>query len=123
MPKIKTKEQLRIEELEARTKYQAQLLAANHIVSYDDSVPHPDFEAECAKFRTVCAEIKEFLGLDEFYGGYDELDKYIERPELLTPEGQALKDKLNLYDSSCNHEAGKIGLPSPEWFYKCWELA
>lgn len=31
-----------------------------------------EFEVACAQFRQVCDMIKEFAGLDEFTGGFDE---------------------------------------------------
>ena len=31
-----------------------------------------EFLAACEQFRQVCAQIKEFAGLTEFYGGFEE---------------------------------------------------
>lgn len=122
MPKLKTREQLRIEELEALAGYQARLLAENNIVQYDATADHIDFENACAKFRGVCDKVRALLGLTSFFGSYDEIELYRNREELNTPEGRALKEDLTLYNQLCIHEGNKIGLPPPQWFKKCWGI-
>lgn len=91
-----------------------------------DPEPHtPDYttlEGSCGLFRAVCGEIEVALGIENFRGGFDEL-------LALTPEqhdiirGAGLTDRLNLADRLCNHEANKVGLQSPAWWYRCWEIS
>lgn len=120
---VKTLAEIKREEMERTIHYQEALLTANNIVAYDDSVPHPDFDAACEKFRRVCGEIQTMLGLDRFLGSYEEIELYKDREELKTDAGRSLKDDLNLYNSLCIHEGGKIGLPPPYWFKKCWGIS
>ena len=118
---VKKYEQAKREEMEHVIHYQETLLAANNIVTYDPNAEYPDFDAACAKFRATCGKIGELLGM-EFHGGYNEIEMYKDTPELKTDAGKDLREDLNLYNSLCIHEGGKIGLPPPYWFYKCWGI-
>lgn len=119
---VRKYDEVKREEMERTIHYQEALLAANNIVAYDDSVPHPDFEAACEKFRRVCASIKAFLGVDTFIGSYEELEVYKDCEEAQTEEGKRLRNDLEFYNQLCIHEGNKIGLPPPYWFKKCWGI-
>ena len=68
-------------------------------------------------FRGICSEIELALSISDFRGGFDEL-------LALTPEqhttlrSTGLIDRLNLVDRLCNHEANKVGLQAPAWWYR-----
>ena len=109
-------------ELSRTLRRQGRILEGNRLVEYDESAAHPDFDAACAKFRTVCGKIQALLGVERFTGSYDEIELYKDRAELKTDAGRALRDDLDLYNSLCIHEGGKIGLPPPRWFKKCWGM-
>ena len=119
---VKTRAAIKLEEMEKTIHYQEALLAANHVIAYDDSIPHPDFDEACDKFRRTCTAIRELLGVYRFLGSYEEIELYKDCEELKTDAGRALKEDLTLYNQLCIHEGNKIGLPPPEWFKKCWGI-
>lgn len=88
----------------------------------DDGLPSP-FEAACAKFRTLCAAIGEFIGDAEFKGGFDEYtefatsEAYAQNPV----QGNAFAIQWSALNELCKYEGQKIGLGQPAWWYKCWE--
>ena len=88
----------------------------------DDGLPTP-FEAACAQFRTLCAQIGAFIDDPDFKGGFDEYtdfatsEAYAENPV----QGNALAIQWSALNELCKYEGAKIGLGQPEWWYKCWE--
>jgi len=90
----------------------------------DDGQPSP-FEAACAQFRTLCAAIGEFIGDAEFKGGFDEYTEFAtsEAYKQNPVQGNALAIQWSALNELCKYEGSKIGLPQPDWWYRCWELA
>lgn len=92
-------------------------------ITEEDPVPnltiYTDLDSATAIFRGICSEIELALSISDFRGGFDEL-------LALTPEqhntlrSTGLIDRLNLIDRLCNHEANKVGLQAPAWWYRCW---
>lgn len=75
----------------------------------------------CTLFRQVCGEISSLLNIEGFKGGFDELLSLTEEQQI-SLRTSGLSDKLNLVDRWCNHEANKVGLQAPAWWYRCWEV-
>lgn len=88
----------------------------------DDGQPSP-FEAACAQFRTLCAQIGAFIGDAEFKGGFDEYTEFAtsEAYKQNPVQGNALAIQWDALNELCKYEGQKIGLGQPEWWYKCWE--
>ena len=93
----------------------------------DDGKPtrEQEFAAACVDFRAVCVAIGQFLGGDNFHGGFGEMasfassEAYQANPVL----GNTLAIQWSAMNESCKYFGSKIGLGQPEWWYKCWELA
>ena len=88
----------------------------------DDGEP-TSFDAACAQFRALCAEIGSFIGAPEFKGGFDEYaafsasDAYADDPI----RGNALAIRWSALNELCKYEGAKSGLGQPAWWYDCWE--
>ena len=80
-----------------------------------------DFNAACAKFREVCAEIGELIGVADFKGGFDEMAEFQASEAAHSEAGIALAVQWIAANELCKYEGGKVGLGQPEWWYKCWE--
>lgn len=102
------------------TKYE-KIISSNKLTAFSEKRDMTEFNKACELFRNTCEEIKTFLNLDKFTGGYDEILTVMSLDQFKSNEGIILTNKLNIANSLCNHEAKKIGLAAPEWFYKCWE--
>lgn len=96
-------------------------ISSNKLRIFSDKQDMTDFNKACELFRNTCEEIRVFLNLDKFTGGYDEILNIMTLEQFKSNEGIILANKLNIANSLCNHEAKKIGLSAPDWFYKCWE--
>ena len=119
--RVKRYAKVKQEQLENKLKYYQRLLNENNIVQYDPTEDYPDFEAACEKFRTTCGKISLILG-QQFNGSYDDIEKHKDNELMQSAEAQKLIDELNLYNNLCIHEGNKIGLPPPQWFFKCWNI-
>lgn len=90
----------------------------------DDGEPSP-FEAACAMFRTLCAEIGEFIGDPDFRGGFDEYavfassESYVRNPV----RGNALAIRWSALNELCKYEGVRAGYDQPGWWYACWDQA
>ena len=90
----------------------------------DDGQPTP-FEAACAQFRTLCAQIGEFIGDADFKGGFDEYTEFAmsEAYQQSPVQGNALAIQWSALNELCKYEGAKAGYGQPEWWYKCWSEA
>ena len=90
----------------------------------DDGEPSP-FEAACAQFRTLCAQIGAFIGEPDFKGGFDEYTEFAtsEAYQQNPVQGNALAIQWSALNELCKYEGQKIGLGQPDWWYRCWEMA
>lgn len=88
----------------------------------DDGEPSP-FEAACAQFRTLCAQIGEFIGDPDFKGGFDEYTEFAtsEAYKANPVQGNALAIQWSALNELCKYEGAKEGYSQPEWWYRCWE--
>ena len=93
----------------------------------DDGNPSPEqeFEAACAQFRTICAAIGQFIGAENFHGGFGEMasfassEAYQENPVM----GNSLAIQWSAANEQGKYFGSKIGLGQPQWWYRCWQLA
>ena len=92
--------------------------------------PEPEEEPEeptkalddaCTLFRAICYEIGTAINNPNFKGGFDELLSFTkEQQDIVRTLG--LNDRINLIDRLCNHEANKVELQAPAWWYRCWGI-
>jgi len=103
--------------------------AGYHECTPEPPPPDPEYQrryqeylAACEQFRTVCGMIKEFAGLDEFTGGFDEAMKFIKSEPFMANmvQGTYLFSLWQGADKAATYAADKIGLGQPEWWYDCW---
>ena len=88
--------------------------------------PEPDrtdFDASCATFRAVCAQIGQAIGVPDFRGGFDEMAAFSAHPVSDTLEGVKLAVMWSAANDLCTYEGRKIGLGQPAWWYECWKEA
>lgn len=83
--------------------------------------PLSDLKTACDMFRVICYEIGDLIDNPNFRGGFDELLSLNKEQQTLIREN-GLNDRINLVDRLCNHEANKLGLQAPAWWYRCWGL-
>lgn len=91
-----------------------------------DPEPHtPDYtnlDMACSLFRAICVEVEAALNIENFRGGFNELLALTQEQHDII-RGMGLTDRLNLADRLCNHEANKVGMEAPAWWYRCWETS
>lgn len=93
---------------------------------YDDGTPthEEEFEEACAMFRTLCAQIGQFIGNPDFHGGFGEMasfassEAYQQNPVM----GNTLSIQWSALNEECKYFGSRIGLNQPDWWYRCWEL-
>jgi hypothetical protein len=96
------------------------LLGLEYFEYTPPSVSCPDLDSACVLFRSICASIESALEIDDFKGGFDEIFALTDAQHMVLREA-GLTDKLNFADRLCNHEANKVGMQAPAWWYRCWE--
>ena len=93
----------------------------------DDGNPSPEqeFEAACAQFRTICAAIGQFIGADNFHGGFGEMASFAssEAYQANPVMGNSLAIQWSAANEQGKYFGSKIGLGQPQWWYRCWQLA
>ena len=81
-----------------------------------------EFDRACEYFRQICGEIGDLMGVENFRGGYDDMPVFYAHDAYKTDKGMQLAIAWSGCNDFCNHEAAKLGLGSPEWWYKCWNI-
>ena len=93
----------------------------------DDGNPTPEqeFEAACAQFRTICAAIGQFIGAENFHGGFGEMASFAssEAYQANPVMGNGLAIQWSAANEQGKYFGSKIGLGQPQWWYRCWQLA
>ena len=93
----------------------------------DDGNPSPEqeFEAACAQFRTICAAIGQFIGAENFHGGFGEMASFAssEAYQANPVMGNSLAIQWSAANEQGKYFGSKIGYGQPQWWYRCWELA
>ena len=80
-----------------------------------------DFDKACNQFRQICNEIGILIGNNDFHGGYDDMVGFYEHESYKTNKGLQLAIAWSGCNDLCKYEAGKLGIGSPEWWYRCWQ--
>ena len=83
------------------------------------SMDYTTLDFACTLFRTVCETIKTTLALEDFKGGFDEI-LALTSEQIATLKTTDLLERLTFTDRLCNHEATKVGMHAPLWWYRCW---
>ena len=122
MMKFISKKQIQEQQQALMIQNQQNIINSNKLVRFSEDLDLTDFNNACQIFRDVCGQIGQLIGVEDFHGGYDELLANFDKSELNTEQGKILKEKLNLANSLCIHEGKKVGLPAPDWFFKCWGI-
>ena len=76
----------------------------------------------CQYFRQICHEIGELINDPNFKGGYDDMLIFYNHDAYKTDKGLQLAIAWSGCNDLCKYEANKLGINSPEWWYKCWDL-
>ena len=81
------------------------------------------FNAACDQFRLVCTQIRQFTGIDDFRGGFNEFASLLNSAAFQANpvQGNTLALLWSGANEYCIYEGGKVGLGQPQWWYKCWE--
>lgn len=87
--------------------------------------PEQEFEAACAQFRTICAAIGQFIGAENFHGGFGEMASFAssEAYQANPVMGNSLAIQWSAANEQGKYFGSKIGLSQPAWWYRCWALA
>lgn len=90
----------------------------------NDEVDTSLFDSACANFRQVCSMIGEFIGVENFRGGFDEYTIFIQSEAAQSNPSQAslLASMWCGVNEYAKYEGSKLGYGQPEWWYRCWSL-
>lgn len=94
------------------------------ITEDEEPTPMEEFEAALVMFRSVCGEIAQFLGVDQFLGGFGDIAAF-ETSEIAAANpvmALMLSSKWNAADKLCTYLGSKVGYGQPKWFYYCWGI-
>lgn len=82
------------------------------------------FDSACANFRQVCSMIGEFIGVENFRGGFDEYTIFIQSEAAQSNPSQAslLASMWCGVNEYAKYEGVKLGYGQPEWWYRCWSI-
>ena len=82
------------------------------------------FDTACANFRQVCSMIGEFIGVENFHGGFDEYAVFIQSEAAQSNPAQAslLAAMWSGTNEYAKYEGAKLGYGQPEWWYRCWSI-
>ena len=91
--------------------------------STEVTIDDMDFRNACKMFRDVCRQIGEFIGDDNFKGGFEDYGKFISSTAAKSAKASAslLASMWNGANEFAKYEGAKLGYGQPEWWYKCWE--
>ena len=95
------------------------------ITEDDNPTPEEEFEAACAQFRSICAAIGQFIGAENFHGGFGEMASFAssEAYQANPVMGNGLAIQWSAANEQGKYFGSKIGLGQPQWWYRCWQLA
>lgn len=101
--------------------YTKQEFEAMQVSALSQNTDNSSFETACAYFRQICSEIGSLIGNSEFRGGYDDMPIFYAHEAYKTDKGVQLAIAWAGVNDLCKYEASKLGIGSPDWWYKCWE--
>lgn len=89
----------------------------------ENTIDDADFKKACVLFRDVCRQIGEFIGEEDFKGGFEDYGKFISSTAAKSAKASAslLASMWNGANEFAKYEGSKLGYGQPEWWYKCWE--
>ena len=95
------------------------------ITEDDTPTPEQEFESACAQFRTICAASGQFIGAENFHGGFGEMASFAssEAYQANPVMGNGLAIQWSAANEQGKYFGSKIGLGQPQWWYRCWQLA
>ena len=93
-------------------------MVANH-----EQIDYTAFNTACGQFRAVCMQIRQFTGIADFRGGFNEFTSLLNSAAFQANpvQGNTLALLWSGANEYCIYEGGKVGLGQPQWWYKCWE--
>lgn len=100
-----------------KKQFEAQQNATKTVIDYTG------FITACEYFRQICGEIGELIGDSEFKGGYDDMPIFYAHDAYKTDKGVQLAIAWYGVNDLCKYEASKLGIGSPDWWYRCWEVS
>ena len=86
-----------------------------------EQIDKTQFNKACSYFRQICQEIGTLIGNNNFKGGFQDMTIFYSHESYKTDKGMQLAIAWSGCNEYCNHEAKKIGLNSPQWWYICWQ--
>jgi len=89
----------------------------------EEPIDRTDFDAACTMFRAVCTDIGALLGVEDFRGGFDEMQAFQSSESFNTMPGMRLAIEWSAANELCKYEGAKIGLGQPQWWHECWANA
>ena len=94
------------------------------ITEDQEPTPMEEFEAALVMFRAVCNEIAQFLGVEQFLGGFGDIAAFETSETAAANPVMALmlSSKWNAADKLCTYLGSKVGYGQPKWFYYCWGI-
>ena len=87
----------------------------------EEPIDRTDFDAACTMFRAVCTNIGTLLGVEDFRGGFDEMQTFQSSESFNTMPGLRLAIEWSAANELCKYEGAKIGLGQPQWWHECWK--
>ena len=86
-------------------------------------IDYTAFNTACEQFRMVCMQIRQFTGIQDFRGGFNEFTSLLNSPAFQSNpvQGNTLALLWSGANEYCIYEGSKVGLGQPDWWYKCWE--
>ena len=92
----------------------------NGYTVWKDDDRRAEFDAACANFRSICQQIGEAIGKEDFRGGFDEMVELQQSPIFSTVDGLKLAAAWSGANDLCTYLAAKIGIGQPKWWHECW---
>ena len=92
----------------------------NEVSKNKKAIDNTDFNNACQMFRQICSQIGTLIEDENFKGGYDDMLTFYNHEAYKTDKGVQLAIAWSGCNDLCKYEASKIGLDSPEWWYRCW---
>ena len=81
------------------------------------------FNTACEKFREQCLLMRELINDQTFMGGHEQMYAVRISDKWDDPRVQQCHRDISDLNQWCLHEAHKLGLESPDWWFKCWGIS
>lgn len=96
----------------------------HHLSSQEPNIDTSLFDDACTNFKRVCQMIGQFIGVEDFRGGFDEYTVFIQSEAAQSNPSQAslLASMWCGVNEYAKYEGSKLGYGQPEWWYRCWNI-